>query len=230
MAGAIVCVSIVTCMQTFRSDLHRFHSHHVQSNASSQIRPRAHNERATQCRNDSTLLELRAAERTHQTRHSNPADRPGTSFLLADNRGKRGFGGRVELVNDGRADLRPIWLHDLRAGGDRRVWARRRRAEGHRIAPAVGCFRVFSTASLRNVARAKKKNPYLRDQNSPFPASPGGAGAMRAGRLFGWASLGKSPGPVIRPPPEAGKKRGILDLAEEQNAARSVAVAADCGS
>ena len=157
MSGIIVRVSVIVCIQTFRSDLHRFDSHDVQSNASSQIRPRAHNERATQCRNDSTLLELRAAERTHQKRHSDPADRPGTSLLLADNRGKRGFGGRVELVNDGRADLRPIWLHDLRAGGDRRVWARRRRAEGHRIAPAVGCFRVFSTASLRKYQLVRRK-------------------------------------------------------------------------
>ena len=52
MSGVIVRVSVIVCIQTFRSDLHRFDSHDVQSNASSQIRPRAHNERATQCKRE----------------------------------------------------------------------------------------------------------------------------------------------------------------------------------
>ena len=171
MSGVIVRVSVIVCIQTFRSDLHRFDSHDVQSNASSQIRPRAHNERATQCKRERARRALRAADQTPQGSRCRPARRPGMSRAPHEQHEIRRLSGEVVPVNGRHGDPRRIWLDELRAGGHRRAWARRRGGEGHQVAPAAWSFRWFSTASWRKAESATKKRHTQEPELLLFPAA-----------------------------------------------------------
>ena len=171
MSGVIVRVSVIVCIQTFRSDLHRFDSHDVQSNASSQIRPRAHNERATQCKRERARRALRAADQTPQGGRCRPARRPGMSRAPHEQHEIRRLSGEVVPVNGRHGDPRRIWLDELRAGGHRRAWARRRGGEGHQVAPAAWSFRWFSTASLRKPDVRPKKRHNQEPELLLFPAA-----------------------------------------------------------